>query len=59
MKEEKALYDTLRKASEEGKISCAKAFQIAEEFKVPKKKVGDMLNTLGIRIKGCQLGCFP
>jgi hypothetical protein len=59
MKEEKALREALRKTAEDGKISCAKAFQIAEEFKVPKKKVGDMLNTLGIRIKGCQLGCFP
>jgi len=59
MKEEKNLIEALCQASEEGKISCAKAFQLADEFKVPRKKVGEMLNTLGIRIKECQLGCFP
>ena len=59
MAEEKTVREALRKAAENGKISCAKAFQIAEEFKVTKKKVGEILNELGIRIKQCQLGCFP
>jgi MOSC domain-containing protein YiiM len=59
MKEDKAIRETLQRAAEDGKIPCAKAFQIAEEFKVTKKKVGEILNELGIRIKQCQLGCFP
>ena len=59
MKEDKAIRETLQRAAEDGKIPCAKAFQIAEEFKITKKKVGEILNDLGIRIKQCQLGCFP
>ena len=58
MAEEKTVREALRKAAENGKISCAKAFQIAEEFKIPKKKAGDILNAMGIRVKQCQLGCF-
>jgi MOSC domain-containing protein YiiM len=57
--EEKVLREALRTASEDGKIPCAEAFQVAEEFKVPKKKVGEILNKMGIKIRQCQLGCFP
>ena len=59
MKEDKAIQEALRNASEDGRIPCAKAFQVAEEFKITKKKVGEILNELGIRIRQCQLGCFP
>jgi hypothetical protein len=59
MAEEKTVREVLRKASEDEKIPCAKVFQVAEEFRIPKKKAGDILNEMGIRIKQCQLGCFP
>ena len=58
MKEDKTIEEALRNASEDEKIPCAKVFQVAEEFKIPKKKAGDILNELGIRVKQCQLGCF-
>ncbi len=42
----------------EGKISCKKAFEIAESLGVPVRDVGNAIEELGIKIVGCQLGCF-
>ncbi len=42
-----------------GKLPCAAAFQLAKEFNMTPKQVGDMANKLNIRIATCQLGCFP
>ncbi len=42
-----------------GKLPCAKAFQIARELKVSPKEVGETCNKLSIKIRSCQLGCFP
>jgi hypothetical protein len=42
-----------------GKLPCASAFQIAKEMKVSIKEVGETCNRQGIKIKSCQLGCFP
>lgn len=41
-----------------GKLSCGKAWALAEEFQVPRKAIGEIANELGIKIKECQLGCF-
>jgi len=43
----------------DGKLPCPKAFQIAKEFKVSPKKVGEACNRLNIKVRSCQLGCFP
>jgi hypothetical protein len=43
----------------EGKLPCAKAFQIAKEFKVAPKDIGEACNRLKIKVRSCQLGCFP
>lgn len=42
-----------------GKLACAAAFQIAKELKVTPKEIGDACNRLQIKIRSCQLGCFP
>jgi hypothetical protein len=42
-----------------GKLPCAVAFQIAKELKVTPKEIGDACNRLGIKVRSCQLGCFP
>lgn len=49
---------SIKKAAPEGKLSCAMAWQLAEEFGVSKKEIGDLANDLKIKIKSCQLGCF-
>jgi hypothetical protein len=43
----------------EGKLPCAKAFQIAKELKVSTKEIGEACNRLKIKVRSCQLGCFP
>jgi len=43
----------------EGKLPCATAFQIAGELKITPREVGEACNRLGIKIRSCQLGCFP
>ena len=43
----------------DGKLFCAVAFKIAKELKVSPREVGKAADSLGVRIAGCQLGCFP
>ena len=42
----------------EGKLPCASAFKIAGKDKLEPKVVGDKADEMGVRIVGCQLGCF-
>ena len=43
----------------DGKLPCAVAFGIAKKLKVSPRQVGDTASKLNIKIKSCQLGCFP
>jgi hypothetical protein len=54
-----ALERKIRDSLVEGKLPCATAFQIAREFKIAPREVGEACNQLGIKIRSCQLGCFP
>ncbi len=42
-----------------GKLPCPIAFKIAKQLKVSVLEVGETTDKLGIKISGCQLGCFP
>lgn len=42
-----------------GKLPCPIAFKIAKQLKVNVLEVGETTDKLGIKISGCQLGCFP
>lgn len=44
--------------AKKGKISCKRAFEIAELLGVPVRDVGRVIDELGIKIVICQLGCF-
>ncbi|MDA8234236.1 MAG: hypothetical protein M0Z31_05385 [Clostridia bacterium] len=50
--------EAVSQAAEEGKISCGKAEQLAEELGVKRLVIGQACDQLKIKIKGCQLGCF-
>jgi hypothetical protein len=52
------LKSRIRAAAPEGKIGCAAAFRLAEELKISRQELGDLLNELRIKIIQCQLGCF-
>jgi hypothetical protein len=42
-----------------GWVPCAVALAIAESCAVPGKTVGRLLDLLEIKVRDCQLGCFP
>lgn len=52
------LHERILFEAEELKLPCSKAFAIASEVKVPVGEVGKICNEVGIKIVGCQLGCF-
>ncbi|HOT24017.1 MAG TPA: hypothetical protein PLB30_05620 [Thermoleophilia bacterium] len=53
------LIETLKaKAGVEKRLRCAVAFKIARDLDVPLAEVGRTCNELGIKVVGCQLGCF-
>jgi hypothetical protein len=41
-----------------GKLACLAAWRIAKELHLPKQKVSDAAEGLGVRIALCQLGAF-
>jgi len=45
-------------AAKEGRLSCLKAWDIAERLRIPKIAVSNACEGLGMRIKPCQLGAF-
>jgi hypothetical protein len=48
----------IKAAAPDGKIACAAAFRLAEELGLSRRDLGELLNTLKIKITHCQLGCF-
>ncbi len=56
---DQTLLDTVRAAAgDDERLPCARAFAIADELDVRVAEVGRACNDLGIKIVGCQLGCF-
>jgi hypothetical protein len=49
----------IRESLVDGKLPCPVAFQIAKELKVSPKEIGEACTQLKIKVKNCQLGCFP
>jgi hypothetical protein len=41
-----------------GRIACASLFRIALEQGVPPAAAGRAVQRLGIKVTGCQMGCF-
>jgi len=39
-------------------LSCLQAMNISNEHDIPLKEIGEMCNSLGIKIVDCELGCF-
>lgn len=53
-----ALREAVAAKAKEGGLACREALALANEFNVPPVKVGAAANSLKIKIRGCQLGCF-
>jgi len=39
-------------------ITCPQAFDLSKKHGIPMADIGKFCNTSGIKIHGCQLGCF-
>ena len=50
--------EAIKQRAKEGRIPCAVCFQIAEEYGILKRELGELLNELGIKVIQCQLGLF-
>jgi hypothetical protein len=52
------IIEAVKKRAPEGRIPCTVCFQIAEEYGIPKRELGKLLDELGIKVIQCQLGLF-
>jgi hypothetical protein len=50
--------DEVSKAARKKRLLCASALALADKLKVKPVAIGQAANELGIKISGCQLGCF-
>ncbi len=53
-----SLKEAILESAENNRLSCEKAWQIAEQFKINKLAMGNVSQANGIQIKKCQLGAF-
>ncbi|MBN1765954.1 MAG: hypothetical protein JW860_11895 [Sedimentisphaerales bacterium] len=56
--DKEALYEEILKHAQDDKIACRQCFDIANEYNVSLKIVGEICNENNIKIHACQLGCF-
>jgi len=56
---EQELEQTILRAARDGRLTCAAAFRVAKEANVSVKRVGKLADKLKVKIRACQLGCFP
>lgn len=54
-----AVRDAASVEGEKLRLSCEDALALADRLGVPPGLVGEACNAEGIRIRRCQLGCFP
>ncbi|MEW6380279.1 MAG: hypothetical protein AB1611_11825 [bacterium] len=52
------LIAAIQEKAPEGKITCETATRLADEHQISRREMGNLLNELKIKIRGCQLGCF-
>lgn len=48
----------IRAHTKDGRISCLHAWEVADRFQYPRLGLANILETMGIKVKPCQLGCF-
>jgi hypothetical protein len=48
----------VQEVSQEGRVTCAELQALAEKLGCSYEEIGQVANSLNIKIKQCQLGCF-
>lgn len=44
--------------SKDGCIPCEAAWEVAAQFEYPRLGLANILETIGLKVRKCQLGCF-
>lgn len=52
------LAEAIREGLVKARLPCETAWEIAERFNIPRMRVSAACETLGIKIKPCQIGAF-
>lgn len=55
---ERRVEEAVRDAAAGGRLSCARGLALARRLRVEPVVIGQTADRLGIKIEGCQLGCF-
>lgn len=58
MKDKKGLVQKLKDLFPDGKISCTEARKVAVELDIKLIEIGQLCDEAGLKIYGCELGCF-
>lgn len=56
--ENKEIIEKIKALAHQGRISCADARQLAEKLNLEYRQIGKACDEAGIKISGCELGCF-
>ena len=54
----KEIRDALEEAAENGRVTCSAIWSIADRLGIERKEVSTACETLGLKIRACQLGTF-
>ncbi|MGE5484138.1 MAG: hypothetical protein ACM3X4_03845 [Ignavibacteriales bacterium] len=55
---EDRIIEAVKSAARDGRLPCKEAFGLAAALGVAPALVGRAADVLGVKISGCQLGCF-
>lgn len=56
--DEEKIRDAFEKEGIKKEIKCPQAFDISERYAISKLDIARYCNRHGVKIRGCQLGCF-
>ncbi|MBN1835263.1 MAG: hypothetical protein JW820_05385 [Spirochaetales bacterium] len=50
--------EAVRKTAEQGRIPCLALWRLAAQYELTRRDMGDIAETLELKVTPCQLGCF-
>ena len=59
MSDDEGLRRAIQEAAKDGKVPCKFLLDLAARTATPPARIGQLCNEMDVRIRSCQLGCFP
>ena len=53
-----SIADEVKRRASEGRIACRDVWEIADMYAYPRLGLGNIVESLGLQVSPCQLGCF-